>query len=77
MRNPSDATKLRHVKTQLRNAEFNYRGIKAELAERRKWGQMMSNICFNLSQNEAYDAMARQTMKDCRENWDRIPTRPL
>ena len=74
MREQSDGTKLRHVKTQLRNEQYANRWIRAELVERRWWGQMMSNLCFNLAQNEAYDPTHRQSMKDCRENWDKSKT---
>jgi len=74
MQKQSDSTKLRHLKVQLRNAEYAHQSLKEELIERRKWGQMMSNLCYNLSQFEAYDAAHRQTMKDCRENWDKIKT---
>ena len=77
MRKQSEATKLRIAKTKIKNLEFSYRVIKEELRERRKWGQMMSNICFNLSQDESYKPMAREAMKDCRENWDKIPTSSL
>jgi hypothetical protein len=74
MREQSDATKLRIIKSDLKRArELNQR-LMRELLERRKWGQMMSNLCFNLAQNEKYDATHRQSMKDCRENWDKIPS---
>jgi hypothetical protein len=35
---------------------------------------LMSNVCFNLAQMERYDAAHRQSMKDCREMWDKITT---
>jgi hypothetical protein len=38
---------------------------------------MMSNLCFNLSQMDAYDPAHRQSMKDCHENWDKIPRATL
>jgi hypothetical protein len=77
MRTQSDATKLRQAKTRLRNFEFSIRAVRAELIERKKWGQMMSNLCFNLSQMDAYDPAHRQSMKDCHENWDKIPRATL
>ena len=55
MRAQSDATKLRQVRSELRDANITILNLKRELADRRTWGQIMSNICFNLAQNEAYD----------------------
>lgn len=74
MRKPSDATKLRQLKHEMKlTDEFNAQLIE-ELGKRRMWGQMMSNLCFNLAQNDHYDPTHRQSMKDCRENWDKITT---
>jgi len=74
MREASDATKLRRVKYQLNVALSTLRAVRVELGQRRQWGQTMSNLCFNLAQNDSYDAAHRQSMRDCQENWDKIKT---
>lgn len=74
MREMSDATKLRQVRRELKDTQSTLISIRTELRQRRQWGQMMSNLCFNLAQNEKYDAAHRQSMKDCQKNWDKIKT---
>ena len=72
MRTKSDATKLREERQFLRIADEHITLLEEELRQRRTWGGMMANLCFNLAQNDAYDAAHRSSMKDCRENWDKI-----
>lgn len=43
---------------------------KAKYEKIRLAGQRMSNLCFNLSQNEAIPADYRKTMKECYLEWD-------
>lgn len=33
-------------------------------------GDQMSNICFNLAQQDKYPADLRKTFDQCRRNWD-------
>lgn len=72
MRKRSPATELRYAKVEIGSLKTRLNTIAEELKQRRLVGQMMSNICYNLAQNEAYDAQHRQSMKDCREAWDKI-----
>ena len=74
MRAVSDTTKLRRTRHELKQAQTTLRLVRAELAQRRHWGQMMSTLCSSLAQNENYDVTHRQWMKDCLENWDKIKT---
>ena len=74
MRERSDATKLRQARRELREVEAMNHFLWIELNLRRTWGAMMANLCFNLAQNESYDPTHRASMKDCRENWDKINT---
>lgn len=77
MRKQSPETQLRHLKTAMKsNAQYT-QSLIAELKLRRQSGQKMSNICFNLAQNEAYDPTHRQSMRDCREMWDKIRSVPV
>jgi len=71
-RTQSPATQLRHLKTRYNALKGYHERVADELKQRRQWGQMMSNLCYNLSQNDAYDPQHRQSMKDCREGWDSI-----
>jgi hypothetical protein len=68
----SAETELRHARSANTGLRQQIQAMQAELNARRQCGQIMSNICFNLSQNEAYDAQHRQSMRDCREMWDQI-----
>ncbi len=72
MRKQSPETQLRHAKGDIRNLKLTVEWLRRELSQRKQCGQMMSNICFNLAQNEAYDTQHRQSMRDCREMWDKI-----
>ena len=72
----SDATKLRYAKRELGEEIRKNRLLLEELRLRRQWGQMMSNLCFNLAQCDKYDPTHRQSMRDCREGWDKISCRP-
>ena len=72
MRKQSPETQLRHAKGDIKNLQLTVAWLRAELSQRRQCGQMMSNICFNLAQNESYDPQHRQSMRDCREMWDKI-----
>ena len=74
MRKQSVETQLRHTKTDVRNLQMLVDALRKELFDRRRCGQMMSNICFNLSQNDKYDATHRVSMKDCAHDWDSIVT---
>lgn len=74
MRKQSPETQLRHARGDIKNLRMTIQFLRAELDARRQWGQMMSNLCFNLAQNEKYDAAHRQSMRDCREGWDKIKT---
>jgi hypothetical protein len=74
MRAQSPETKLRHAKQESKVLRMLYADVSAELKARRQWGQMMSNLCFNLAQNKAYDPAHRQSMADCREGWEKIRT---
>lgn len=65
-------TKLRHSRAEVREATRLIERLRGELRARRECGQMMSNLCFNLSQNPAYDSTHRQSMKDCQKMWDGI-----
>lgn len=71
-RERSPETKLRHEKTENRILRTMISNLRDELGKRRQCGQMMSNLCFNLAQNDKYDPTHRQSMKDCREMWDAI-----
>jgi hypothetical protein len=70
----SDATKLRYARSELKEMQRMNRLLWDEINQRRIWGAMMANLCFNLAQNDAYDPTHRASMKDCRENWDKIKT---
>lgn len=72
MRKQSTETQLRHARSENGNLRRELAAVRGELSQRKQCGQMMSNICFNLAQNEAYDAQHRQSMRDCREMWDKI-----
>jgi hypothetical protein len=74
MRKQSPETQLRHLKAQNRILVKMFAASDEELRERRQCGQMMSNLCFNLAQNDKYDPAHRQSMRDCREGWDKIKT---
>jgi hypothetical protein len=74
MRKQSPETQLRHARAENRELRKLFATVRSELLLRRQCGQMMSNICFNLAQNEAYDPTHRQSMRDCREMWDKIRT---
>lgn len=74
MRKQSPETKLRHAKGDAKVLRITVGMLRTELEARRQWGQMMSNLCFNLAQNESYDPAHRQSMRDCREGWDKIRT---
>lgn len=74
MRTQSTETKLRHEKRENRILLETISLLRQELNARRQWGGMMSNLCFNLAQNDKYDPTHRQSMKDCREGWDKIRT---
>jgi hypothetical protein len=67
-------TQLRHAKQAIRNGKKFEEILMQELRARRQCGQMMSNLCFNLAQHAAYDPAHRQSMRDCREMWDKIRT---
>jgi len=71
-RKRSPETELRYVRRELAAKEKLLASLSRELQLRTQVGQMMSNICFNLAQNEKYDPQHRQSMKDCREMWDQI-----
>ena len=72
MRTQSPETKLRHEKAENRILRRMIGNMQDELKARRRRGQMMSNLCFNLAQNDKYDPAHRQSMRDCREMWDAI-----
>ena len=74
MRKQSPETQLRHAKSQINAGKAHEELLLQELRQRRQCGQMMSNLCANLAQNENYDPAHRQSMKDCREMWDKITT---
>lgn len=74
MRKQSAETQLRHAKTDAKNLRILIGDLRSELVSRRRCGQMMSNLCFNLAQNDKYDPAHRQSMRDCREDWDSIRT---
>ena len=44
----------------------------AELKERRLAGDLMSNICFNLSQLTVISETTQKSMEDCYKAWDKI-----
>jgi hypothetical protein len=72
MRKQSPETKLRHERADNRILRKMVSDRGDEIRARRQWGQMMSNLCFNLSQNDKYDPAHRQSMKDCQQGWDKI-----
>ena len=72
MRQQSPATQLRHLKSEKAKLTRYIEALSFELKSRRHCGQMMSNLCFNLAQNDEYNATARQNMKDCQKMWDKI-----
>lgn len=76
MRKRSPATELRHARAEEKELRKLVSDLLDELRQRTQCGQMMSNICYNLSQNESYDAQHRQSMKDCRGMWDAIKRVP-
>ena len=55
MRTQSPETKLRHEKAENRILRRMIGNMQDELKARRRRGQMMSNLCFNLAQNDKYD----------------------
>lgn len=65
-RKPSPATELRRVKRELKEARLRILKLERKLL----WGQMMSNICFNLKQRAALDEAVRKNMEDCQKGWD-------
>jgi hypothetical protein len=77
MRKQSPETQLRHLKGKLKSQMFYKDALIAEIKLRRQWGQMMANICFNLAQNDNYEPTHRQSMRDCREGWDKIRSVPI
>jgi len=72
MRKQSPETQLRHAKRQINTGKAHEELLLQELRQRRQCGQMMSNLCFNLAQMEDYDPAHRQSMRDCRNMWDKI-----
>jgi len=73
MKKPSVETQLRTVKRELKYARESISPIITELQERRRIGDQMSNICFNLgSENSAEGSQlattTQQRMRDMRQN---------
>jgi len=58
-RKGSPETELRHAKRRLKAFEA-----------LRDAGQLMSNLCFNLSQDKAIEERHRETMQECYIKWD-------
>lgn len=71
-RKQSDATKLRHARTEVKNLRMLNEAMATELLERRRVGGMMSNLCFNLAQDSRLDERYRKSMDECRKEWDAI-----
>ena len=77
MRKPSLETQLRTTKRELKYARESISPIIMELQERRRIGEQMSNICFNLGQENSTEgsklaSTTQQCMRDMRQNWDAI-----
>ena len=49
--------------------------LRQEIAELRHVGGMMSNLCFNLAQDNKQSQANRDSMDHCRRNWDAIKRR--
>lgn len=71
-RKQSDATKLRHARSQIRNCQNVIDALRMELARRRLCGGRMANICFNGAQAESVPVDYRQSMRSRGRGWDAI-----
>jgi vacuolar-type H+-ATPase subunit D/Vma8 len=74
---PSDATKLRSVKTELKEERARLAYCQTEIRLLRQIGQQMANVFSNLSQEASesgkkLDPVIRTMMKGLQESWDRI-----
>lgn len=63
---------MRYLKRDLRALRLRLEAATSELSERRRCGLMMSNLCFNLAQDEKIEARHRDTMAQCWREWDAI-----
>ena len=77
MKKPSVETQLRTAKRELKYARESISPIIKELQERRRIGDQMSNICFNLgsvnnTEGSKLASTTQQCMRDMRQNWDAI-----
>lgn len=81
MRKQSDATKLRHLKREMKTLREKMTVMSVELLKRRLVGEQMANVCFNLGQANGairklgpYCERAADTMWALRKEWDDIQT---
>lgn len=68
MRKQSTETQLRVAKRQVR--------LLCDEVERMKrkihYGNLMSNLCFNLSQDQKIEERHRDSMRMCWQGWDKV-----
>ncbi len=72
MRKRSPATEIRHLKREVKVQDARIGGLLRELDERRRIGAMMSNLCFNIKQQDRIPSDVRESAKVTQEAWDGI-----
>lgn len=72
MRKRSPATELRHLRREVRQQDVRIGALLRELDERKRIGAMMSNLCFNIKQQDRIPTDVRESARVTQEAWEGI-----